>query len=273
MEESCTAVRCWRTATYKIVGTSTNCSAICSALSTVREQREGVEIEGTSITCSGRTGSSTPRIFSTSNWSTICGMRASRTCTTGAEGSCSATGRGNTTCVPCGSANEAGRVPGGGAFCRRGALYFTCSSTSLMAVAVVCPFEDWCLASATAIATAIRPWRRNERRRPSRLRLAAELTGSRAADMAARLGLVNTHTRTTRTCAPEWPHCCEQPLNRDAWWWWWWFRRCDNSDVFVDTIACVHLIRVAEHPGVRLPASPPPGTHVQLDGVRKMPQK
>ena len=48
------------------------------------------------------------------------------------------------------------------------------------------------------------------------------------------------------------------------WWWWWWFRRCDNSDVFVDTTACVHLIRVAEHP--------PPGTHVQLDGVRKMPQ-
>ena len=31
--------------------------------------------------------------------------------------------------------------------------------------------------------------------------------------------------------------------------------------------------RVAEHLGVRLPASPPPGTHVQLDGVRKMPQK
>ena len=30
-------------------------------------------------------------------------------------------------------------------------------------------------------------------------------------------------------------------------------------------------IQVAEHLGARLPASPPPGTHVQLDGVRKMP--
>ena len=37
-----------------------------------------------------------------------------------------------------------------------------------------------------------------------------------------------------------------------------WFRRCVISDVFVDATACVQLIRVAGHLGVRLPATPPP---------------
>ena len=34
-------------------GTSTNCSAICGSLRTVREERDGDEILGTAVTCSG----------------------------------------------------------------------------------------------------------------------------------------------------------------------------------------------------------------------------
>ena len=57
------------------------------------------------------------------------------------------------------------------------------------------------------------------------------------------------------------------------WWWWWWWCGRDVTDMSVDMPSRVHLIRVAEHLGVRLPASPPPGTHVSLHRVRKMPQK
>ena len=38
-----------------------------------------------------------------------------------------------------------------------------------------------------------------------------------------------------------------------------WCGRGINDDVFFHITATVHLIRVAEHLGVRLPASPPPG--------------
>ena len=44
-----------------------------------------------------------------------------------------------------------------------------------------------------------------------------------------------------------------------------------GADLSVAEMSLSILIRVAEHLRVRLPASPPPGTHVQLDGVRKMP--
>ena len=66
---------------------------------------------------------------------------------------------------------------------------------------------------------------------------------------------------------------------------WWWCGRDINDDVFFHIAASVHPITVAEHLGVRLPASPPPralddqqllaveglGLDVRVDGGRKMP--
>ena len=42
-------------------------------------------------------------------------------------------------------------------------------------------------------------------------------------------------------------------------WWllWLWYGRDITDDVFVQAAACMHLIGVAEHLGVRLLASPP----------------
>ena len=42
--------------------------------------------------------------------------------------------------------------------------------------------------------------------------------------------------------------------------WLWWCGRDINDDVFFHIAASVRLITVAEHLGVRFPASPPPGT-------------
>ena len=54
-----------------IVGTSTNCSAVCGTERTVRGQRDGVEILGTLITCSGTKESRAVR--NVNSWSIICG--------------------------------------------------------------------------------------------------------------------------------------------------------------------------------------------------------
>ena len=52
MSMICSTESCWSEEKDTTVGTSTNCSSICGALSTVRQQREGNEISGTSMTCS-----------------------------------------------------------------------------------------------------------------------------------------------------------------------------------------------------------------------------
>ena len=59
-----------------IVGASINCSAVCGTERTVRGQREGVEILGTSITCSGTKESRAVR--NDHIWLTICGTGTSR---------------------------------------------------------------------------------------------------------------------------------------------------------------------------------------------------
>ena len=53
-----------------------------------------------------------------------------------------------------------------------GTSYCSRSTSSLLAVAVLCPREEWCVASATAIATVIRSCLYHEWRRRSRLRRA-----------------------------------------------------------------------------------------------------
>ena len=64
---------------------------------------------------------------------------------------------------------------------------------------------------------------------------------------------------------------------KTAWWWWRWWVVGGGADKMYDDFISesqrMHQIGVAERLGVRLPASPPPGTQIQLDGVRKMPQK
>ena len=71
--------------------------------------------------------------------------------------------------------------------------------------------EEWCLASATAIATAIRSWRGSERKRHSRLRLAAEHPASRAADMATHFGFDHVHKQKGNTLLLS-------PLDQTGWW-------------------------------------------------------
>ena len=105
----CTTVRC-NDEYDMIVGTSTNCSAVCSAKRTRRRQgRAGDEILGISMTCSGIRTSSC-RHTSTS-WSPICGTRTSsdgakRTVSTICSTVCRCT-------LPCGLTAESrsGRVP------------------------------------------------------------------------------------------------------------------------------------------------------------------
>ena len=54
-------------------------------------------------------------------------------------------------------------------------------------------------------------------------------------------------------------------------WWWRWFGRGFYNDVSVHIAANLHLVALAEHLRVRLPASPPPlGLNVQMDGGGKM---
>ena len=74
-----------------------------------------------------------------------------------------------------------GRTPGGGAFCRRSASFFSCSSTSLALVAVVrgAPYSacilphEWCNAVARAMRTVCCTCLNIERSRRSRRRRAA----------------------------------------------------------------------------------------------------
>ena len=79
---------------------------------------------------------------------------------------CSKKCRSSPTCGPRGTPRQGGREPPWG----RGASGTPpCGSTrkSAMALSFLCPREEWCVDSDRAIATAIRSWRRNERRRRS----------------------------------------------------------------------------------------------------------
>ena len=52
MSMLCSAVCCCREEKDTTVGTSTSCSTVCGAFSTLRERRDDDEILGTAITCS-----------------------------------------------------------------------------------------------------------------------------------------------------------------------------------------------------------------------------
>ena len=132
-----------------IVGTSTNCSTINGSDRAAREgQEDDEEILGTAMTCSS-TGRSRARKNS-STLSTICGTGASRICTDGKSSmSCFPECRAPCTCQPATSDRGAGRPPGGGGFCRRGASYVSPSTPSLpllcvvVVVVVVCVCAVW----------------------------------------------------------------------------------------------------------------------------------
>ena len=101
--------------------------------------------------------------------------------------------------------------PGGGAFCRRNASCWSCSSTSL-ALALSGRCALWCRLSARAIATAIRSCRNMERRRRSLRRRALPVpppASPRSAMGRPLRSKLRLPKKATQTC-----------LNL-AWWWWW----------------------------------------------------
>ena len=131
-----------------IVGTSTNCSAVCGTERTVRGQRRGVEILGTSMTCSGTKESRAVR--NDNSWSTICGTGASRICRRGAETTvCSKMCRWtlSTTFGGSGSSRTPGRLP--------------------PELALVCPRRRRALLLATHPSESCGEWPRRAPSRPS----------------------------------------------------------------------------------------------------------
>ena len=142
---------------------------------------------------------------------------AARTGTAPSEEERSPAGRRGLRSLRCGpgSCGRPSRETGGGVFCRRGASYVTCSSTSLVTVADLCPREEWCVACATAIATAIRSCRSIERRRRSRRRLAAPAPSTPAMASTARVSMLRI--------------LWERQLSSGSDWWWWWCGRGVNE--------------------------------------------
>ena len=155
------------------VGTSTSRSTICVAARAARRGRDGNEILGTAIICSG-TAESTG--FSTAtNWSTICGSGTPRAGTTGATSpNCSAVCRRTRSCGR-GSARVSGRTPPGPSSDRLkssswgvgGSRVFAvkfCSRSHSPALAFFSPRRaEWCY--DVARATAIDSCRHHERSR------------------------------------------------------------------------------------------------------------
>ena len=229
MSMICSTESCWSEEKDTTVGTSTNCSAICGALSTVRQQREGNEISGTSMTCS--TGvcvsMSLKMLKMSTNCSPICGTGASRICTNGASWAiCSAKCRPTR---PCGftSTRSAGRIPGGSRVCPRRAWCSSRTSPTPALVTVFSPrkasylapsttlvsriegvvLEEWWSASARAIRTVCRSCFNHERSRRSRRRLAAPESRSPCSNMSTARA---TEQKTVLT------HWCGRHSDRDA---------------------------------------------------------
>ena len=114
-------------------------------------------------------------------------------------------------CCP-GSARMPSRSPGGGRFCARGPLYISwavvhlVASSSLMTLADFCPREEWCVASATAIATATRSCRNMERMRRSLRRRALPVPppASRSTSIVNRWDKQKGFTKGNATCLNLW---------------------------------------------------------------------
>ena len=162
----CPAVHCWKIKD-KTAGTSTTCSTTCGRRSTKRGWMMSSGILGTTITCT--TGNCVSRDLK---------MRLSHLRHRSMENLHEGADVRNVLqevplhhlLYPHGTHRQGGREPPWG----RGASgTWSCGSTrtSLPALFFLCPLEEWCLNSERAIATAIRPWRRNERRRRSLWRL------------------------------------------------------------------------------------------------------
>ena len=119
MSMICSTLRCWSKASDETVGTSTNCSTTCGAMSTAREGHEDEETLGTSLTCSA-TGKSKRRKNS-NTVSITCGTGRSRICTNGqAFPTSSKKYRSTRSCQPATSDRGAIRPPGRKALPERG---------------------------------------------------------------------------------------------------------------------------------------------------------
>ena len=134
-----------------IVGTSTNCSAVCGTERTVRGQREGV----------GSGTKESRAVKNDNSWSTICGTGTSRV---GDPDTASTIW--STVCRWTRSYLRQGCRP---PWVRGASGTWPCSASdaSPPALAVFWRCALWCVDSARAIATAIRLYRKCERRRRS----------------------------------------------------------------------------------------------------------
>ena len=174
MPTICSAIRKAMRVGERTVGTSTNCSADCGSGTRERDGHGEQEILGTSITCSA-TGRSKRRKKSIAQ-STTCGTGASRICTNGARSAKCYTACRCTRPSVRTSSRGVGRV--GGGVIRPMASYNSSLSSSL-ALAVFWPRGAvWCVASARAMATLIRAYRKYAQRRRSRRLLAAPVAGA-----------------------------------------------------------------------------------------------
>ena len=223
MSTICSALRCGSEEWDTIVGTSTNCSTACGALSTAREGHDDEETLGTSITCSA-TGKSKRRKNS-NTVSAICGARRSRICTNGQTFPMS--------CQPATSDRGAGRPRWG----RGASRNVTCCSSR----ASPGPCRPLALC-----AVVLKLGKGHCDRHPLVAQVRAEASLSPAAG-----------THCAAACSDAWSHHKRLPartntktvithtevsnLGQDGTWWWWCGRGVARESVHSRTR--VHLIK------------------------------
>ena len=161
------------------VGTSTNCSTSYVSRTAVRIGTSSGRILGTSMTCSGAGTSASKKGKMSGSCSPICGTGASRICTMGATRTrsvmCSMTCRWTALASEASSSYRLKSTGWGGGVFRTVAVQ--CNSLSPPALAILCPREERCNFSASAMATDIRSCRNMERGIRCRRRCAAPERG------------------------------------------------------------------------------------------------
>ena len=190
----CSAVDCWSEEKDITVGTSTNCSAISGSLSIEREQRDGDEILGTSITCSTGVCVSTSLMMSTS-CAPACGKGTSSICTHGKTSTmCSSVCRWTRSCGR--PSTRGGGIP----------LVLETSFWLRRASYAVPTWNEWWVTVASTAATVCCSCRHHERRRRCLRRFAAPVARSASIETPTAEVLSKGYTEKKATLA-----------NRDAW--------------------------------------------------------
>ena len=199
------------------VGTSTNCSAVCGSLRTLREQRDD-EIFGTAITCSGIGVS---RCKSEATSCPICARecpesepwaRRRRAAPRCAAGPAPVAPRGllrQGGWRPLGSSSNNWKSSGWEVGSRGSWPYSTSRTSPHLALSFHRPLELWCFFSDRAIATLRRPCRKNCLSRHSRrLRAALTLSTSIMTSTAEAIFVQATQQTSGHSCGKIACCCC-----------------------------------------------------------------